>query len=557
MTAPINRDIAEFRAVEEALHISQQRLAWVLDTTGIGLWFNQLPFGSLNWDNRTRELFFLPPGVEPTIDIFWQRLHPDDREPTRLAVEAAIENRTLYSIDHRAVDPETGEVRWIRSAGKATYDADGTPIRFDGINYDITQAKRTETALENTKENLENIVQARTNFLIAANQELEARTNQLRRLAGELTMTEQRERRRLAKILHDGLQQYLVAAKLQAGELLGKAADTELRQAVGEIEHLLGESILVSRSLVAEITPPVLHEGGLSAGLEWLSRWMFDKYQLKVELLIKDDASALSEDVKVFLFEALRELLLNVVKHAGTYFAQVRLDQNERKQLRVVVSDRGRGFDGDEKLFAGTYTGGFGLFSIRERISLIGGSFETASAPGKGASFTLTVPLDAGDPAQSDSKTRADAVGKDHAAAVTDPGGKIRILLVDDHPVMREGLARLLGNEAGFEVVGQASNGREAIENVRLLHPDVVLMDINMPYMNGIEATRHIRQRHPDVRVIGLSLYSEEEIAKEVLAAGAVFYISKSSPPAELKAAIQACMGGMPKGAEAAESPIP
>jgi PAS domain S-box-containing protein len=147
-------DITERKRAEEALRISRDRLAFVLNNTGIGLWLNSLPLNDLNWDNRTREFFFVLPDVEPTFDLFWSRLHPDDREPTRLAVEAALRDRTLYQIDHRAVNPDTGEIRWIRSAGKATYASDGIPIRFDGINYDITDRKQTEQALRQAEERL-------------------------------------------------------------------------------------------------------------------------------------------------------------------------------------------------------------------------------------------------------------------------------------------------------------------------------------------------------------------------------------------------------------------
>ncbi|MRR32496.1 response regulator transcription factor, partial [bacterium] len=121
-------------------------------------------------------------------------------------------------------------------------------------------------------------------------------------------------------------------------------------------------------------------------------------------------------------------------------------------------------------------------------------------------------------------------------------------LLADDHAVMREGLARLLGQETDFEIVGQASDGQEAVEQAGVLLPDVILMDVSMPRMNGLDATRVIHRQHPDISIIGLSLYQEEERAKAMLDAGAAVYLTKSGPPADLKAAIRGCMKGTTAG---------
>lgn len=141
-------DITKRKAAEDSLRARTAQLKFALASTGMGMWLNTMPLGKLDWDDRTRELFFVPPGVEATAELFWSRLHPDDQEPTRLAVEAALRDRCLYAIDHRAVHPTTGEIRWIRSAGQATYDQDGSPVRFDGINYDITERKLAEQALQ-------------------------------------------------------------------------------------------------------------------------------------------------------------------------------------------------------------------------------------------------------------------------------------------------------------------------------------------------------------------------------------------------------------------------
>jgi len=142
--------VAEERArrqVAESLNERSAQLEFALGATGVGMWLNPLPLGRLDWDARTRELFFVGPDEEPTAELFYSRLHPDDREPTRLAVEAALRDGTLYSIEHRAVNPATGAVRWVRSMGQATYAPDGTPVRFDGINYDITARRQSEERL--------------------------------------------------------------------------------------------------------------------------------------------------------------------------------------------------------------------------------------------------------------------------------------------------------------------------------------------------------------------------------------------------------------------------
>jgi DNA-binding NarL/FixJ family response regulator len=114
-----------------------------------------------------------------------------------------------------------------------------------------------------------------------------------------------------------------------------------------------------------------------------------------------------------------------------------------------------------------------------------------------------------------------------------------RVMIVDDHKMFRDGLRGLINAEPGMEVVGEAVDGKEAIEMARSLAPDVVVMDISMPGMNGIEAMRHVIKDSPKVKVIMLSMYSSGPLVQSVLAAGATGYVLKGSDFAELAEAIR------------------
>jgi len=216
--------------------------------------------------------------------------------------------------------------------------------------------------------------------------------DRLQALASELILTEQQERRRLATFLHDHLQQLLVGAKFRT-TMLGRSVDEKTQKIAKEIEELLNDSLTASRTLTAELSPPILQKGGLVIGLEWLANWMADKHDLSVELALEPEISPVAEDIKVLVFESVRELLFNIVKHARTQFATVTMQQEGGEWLRIVVTDNGVGFDSSQGIPALSGSGGFGLFTIRERLDLLGGQLEVLTSPGKGCRFTITSPL--------------------------------------------------------------------------------------------------------------------------------------------------------------------
>ncbi len=271
----------------------------------------------------------------------------------------------------------------------------GTGLRQQRITVirDITERKQTEDELRAMRNELEQRIAERTVALTASNHELRLRSRQLARLTSELTLTEQRERRRLAHLLHDELQQLLVGAQYGL-EALGRHLTEDHKQALDRVRGLINDSVALSRSLTVELSPPILHDGGLVAGLEWLARSMAAKHDLAVDLDLDPAADTGRDDLRILIYHAVRELLFNIIKHGEVRRAEVRLHR-QGDQIQAQVSDDGIGFDPDLLLDSSHHAdgGGFGLLSIRERIVWLGGQMEIDSAPGRGTRITLMIPI--------------------------------------------------------------------------------------------------------------------------------------------------------------------
>jgi len=216
--------------------------------------------------------------------------------------------------------------------------------------------------------------------------------DRLRNLASEMSLVEERERRQLATSLHDQIGQVLALAKIRLGGMNTSVSSAESRQLAVELRELLDQAITSARSLTFELSPPILYELGFETALQALCENFQKQHGLSLEFSSDREPKPLSDDMKILLFRAVRELLVNAVKHARA--GKIRVScRRDHSRLLIVVVDDGIGFDSAASVANSPDGPGFGLFSIRERLHYLGGEITLESSPGRGTSVTLAVNL--------------------------------------------------------------------------------------------------------------------------------------------------------------------
>jgi PAS domain S-box-containing protein len=331
---------------------------------------------------------------------------PDASEPQKLCASRALSDMLGYRQEElltgpfiRFIAPESRELVAQRVAARlcgenppSVYEA--KVLRRDGQIIDVELAA---TVIQ-YRGKLADVGMVRDiTERKQAEESLRVHERQLRVLASELSLTEERERKRIAGELHDHACQSLVLARMRLDELLATMTDARA-EAFRGISSTLNETIESVRELTFDLSSPTLYKFGLEAALEEL---LDDKFhgQRDVEYAFSDDhqPKPLTDDVRILLFQCVREVLINIVKHARAHRMDLDIRRSE-DSIRITVTDDGVGFDVEGAFSLPARHRGFGLFNIKERLDYVGGTLEIDSRPGEGSRFALVAPLNMEDP---------------------------------------------------------------------------------------------------------------------------------------------------------------
>jgi signal transduction histidine kinase len=228
---------------------------------------------------------------------------------------------------------------------------------------------------------------------IHSTRRLQEYQDRLRKLAADLTLSEERERRRLAEDLHDQVGQSLAAARMEIAAAKKIVTEPSLMARLDSASQAMLSAVHDTREIMYKLSPPAMNELGLDAAIaEWLENRIAFRHGLKTDFRADSMDISLTEDTRSILFRSVRELLTNVVKHARARMVSVRM-LNENDSIIIIVEDDGVGFNISDGTQIGSHVGGFGLFSIQERMADLGGSLEIESQPDHGCRAVLTLPL--------------------------------------------------------------------------------------------------------------------------------------------------------------------
>ena len=383
--------------------------------------------------------------------------------------------------------------------------------------------------------------------LIETNEALRVSELSLRQLSARLLKLQDEERRRIARDLHDTTGQKIAVLSMSL-DRLAKLVDTrkvDVKDALTESRDVVGKIGEEIRTLSYLLHPPLLDECGLASAVLWYAEGFKKRSGIHLSVSIDEELVRLTSDAETALFRVLQESLTNVHRYSGSPSAEIHIFQSARK-VHLEIVDHGKGVKGgtERSTFAGAPTLGVGIPGMRERIRQLGGQLEVEFS-NEGTRVYATLPREA---SAEESAEQSSQLFRDkenfQANPRQRPDVRKRILIADDHEVMRRGVRGLVESQEEWSVCGEAIEGNEAISKTKELRPDLLILDVSMPGVSGIEAALHILKDEPNTKILFFTMHDSPQMMREISNVGAWGYVAKARAGNDLVNAVRIILDG-------------
>jgi two-component system, NarL family, sensor kinase len=367
----------------------------------------------------------------------------------------------------------------------------------------------------------------------------------LQSLSGRILYVQDEERRRIARELHDNTGQELAVIAIGLDQLAASPDQPpeRVRQQVRDCVQMVHKVEDEIRTLSYLLHPPLLDQLGLGAALKWYAEGFSKRSGIHVQTDVPQKSPRFSTDREIALFRVVQESLANVLRHSGSRTARLMFSVSD-DVARVSVEDEGHGMD-THKLAAANAgkTLGVGIGGMRERMRQLGGKLEIHSHPGR-TRIVASLPVTQISPQEATLAGVEERAHEDEGIQVSSNGARKRILVADDHEVTRRGIRSLFAGEPDFEIVGEASDGLEAVVKAKELKPDLIIMDLIMPRVGGFTAVNKIHECGLPTKILIVTTHSFAGLERAIRAAGCDGFVLKSNASGDLVRGARAALEG-------------